>query len=153
MSDRSLVRQGGVLQAVPVHYLAFGHSSEWQCNPRGQLDRLLPGVSSVSIMALLVALYLGCREIYLLGTDHTSFNLSTGQYAYNHFYTGQARNSLGEQPPPADLESEFASNAALWRQYKLVREIAREMNVSIQNASAGGLLDVFPRIDLKELLS
>ena len=45
-----------------------------------------------------------------------------GRYAYTHFYTGARANALGEQAPPADLETEFTAYVRLWHQYKLLRD-------------------------------
>jgi hypothetical protein len=115
------------------------------------LDARLPSPQSVSIFALMVALQLGFGEIYLLGVDHTSLNFQNGQYTYHHFYTGQQPNSLGEMPPPPDLETEFSSYVTLWRQYKALREVANARGVKIFNATRGGLLDVFPRVEFESL--
>jgi len=104
-------------------------------------------------MALMVALYIGCSEIYLLGTDHTTFKLDTGEYDYRHFYDGEAKNELGEEGGPSDLENDFRCSAELWRQYKVLRAYARIKDIAIFNATGGGILDLFPRVDYKSLFA
>ena len=151
LTDRHLVQTGDLFQSTLVHYLSFGRSWAKHRAPNISLDARLPSPQSVSIFALMVALELGFSEIYLLGVDHTSLNFQNGQYAYNHFYTGQQRNSLGEMPPPPDLETEFSSYVTLWRQYKALREVAAARSVKIFNATRGGLLDVFPRVEFESL--
>jgi hypothetical protein len=147
LGERRLVAGHALLPKTTVHYLAL--AGPWR-DPLA-LDRVLPRPQSVSIMALLVALELGFSEIYLLGTDHTSINFQNGGYAYHHFYSGQRGNALGAQPAPPDLELEFTAYATLWRQYKAVRAAAERRGVQIFNATNGGVLDLFPRVDLPGL--
>lgn len=151
LSDRHLVRTGQLFRTNPIHYLVLGRAWGKSRPPAIALDAMLPSAQSVSILALMVALQLGFAEIYLLGADHTSLNFQNGQYGYQHFYTGNRTNALGEMPPPPDLETEFASYATLWRQYKALRAIATARGVRIFNATRGGLLDVFPRIEFEAL--
>ncbi len=152
LSDRHLVQQGNLFASTPIHYLSLGRSWGQSRPPDVALDTRLPGAQSVSILALMIALQLGFAEIYLLGVDHTSLNFQNGQYGYQHFYTGRRGNALGEMPPPPDLEPEFASYVNLWRQYKALRTIAAARGVRIFNATRGGMLDVFPRVELESLL-
>lgn len=151
--EQALVESSGLLGKSTIHYLTFG--TAWpEAAPRDlPLDDLLPSPQSVSIMALLVALDLGFSEICLVGADHTSVDFQNGQYSYSHFYTGQRGNALGELAAPRDLEPEFASYLALWRQYKIIRSIADQRGIRILNATRGGMLDLFPRVELDSLLT
>lgn len=151
--ERPLVESNGLLEKTTIHYLAL--DTAWpEAAPRDlPLDDLLPSPQSISIMALLVALDLGFSEICLVGTDHTSVDFQSGQYNYSHFYTGQRGNALGELDAPRDLEPEFASYLALWRQYKIIRSIADRRGIRILNATRGGMLDLFPRIELESLFT
>jgi hypothetical protein len=151
LTDRRLVQAGALFGETKVHYVSLG--APWREKPGESIDLAaqLPAAQSVSIFALMVALYLGFGEIYLLGTDHTSFNPQSGKYGYSHFYTGDRKNELGEMPPPADMEVEFASYVTLWRQYKALRAVAEQRGARIVNATRGGLLDVFPRVEFEGL--
>lgn len=151
LSDKHLVDTNRLFPRQDVRFLSFSGIWKGRLNPDFDLTLPLPSPQSVSIMALMVALYLGCQEIYLLGTDHTSFNLDTGQYDYRHFYDGPTANALGREPPPQNLEAEFTSYATLWQQYKVLQRLAGEKGVPIFNATRGGLLDVFPRIEYESL--
>lgn len=150
-TDRRLIEINRLFCNQKINYLRFGDSWEKPTNRSFDLMCPLPNCQSVCITALMIALYIGCSDIYLLGTDHTTFNLDTGQYDYGHFYDGEAKNELGEQAAPDDLETEFRATAELWRQYKLLREYARTKNSAIYNATGRGILDLFPRVDYKKL--
>ncbi|WP_292522447.1 hypothetical protein [Methanoculleus sp.] len=134
-----------------VYYLKFG--GLWGRNTPRSIDisRMIPGPQSVSIMALYVALYLGFKEIYLLGCDHDwllHVNKSVHFYPENnHAMVKSGYNEWFQ----GDLEGQFQDYVTLWRQYKCIREIASENDVQIFNATDGGLLDVFPRIEYESL--
>ena len=102
-------------------------------------------------MALMLAIYIGCSDIYLLGTDHTVFKLDTGQYDYGHFYDGESENIVGEEEAPDDIENQLRALADLWQQYKCLRTLARTKNGAISNATGAGILDLFPHVDYKTL--
>src|SRR5262249_50292612 len=150
-SDKKLIQSRKLLSGNDVRYLNFCANWNDGSNPDFDLTRPLPAPQSVSIMALMSALYLGFHEIILIGTDHTFFNPSDGRYDYQHFYDDPQANALGMEQPKEDLETEFSCHATLWHQYKEMRALARKKGVSIYNASVGGILDVFPRVRLEEL--
>lgn len=114
------------------------------------LTRSVMRVQSVSIMALEIALYMGFKEIYLLGTEHDS--LLTGKYT--HFYdyhesvAAKEVKCIDEQ---GNIENAFDEELAaiynLWNQYKILRKIAEKKGIKIYNATPGGVLDLFERKD------
>jgi hypothetical protein len=114
----------------------------------------IPGVQSVSILCLMVAMYLGCRRIYLLGVDHDHFR--TGEYRYFYEPTVLRGKDANVQPDGKVVTSrhdEFQALAALWRQYRVMREIGERNGVEIFNATAGGELDEFPRVRFEGLFA
>jgi hypothetical protein len=147
-SDSQLIELNSLFNNQKIYYLQFGDSWHKPANQSLELTYELPACQSVSIMALMVAIYIGCSDIYLLGTDHTVFKFDTGQYDYGHFYD---KNDLGEQEVPDDMENEFRAMADLWRQYKYLRTLARTEHCMIYNATGGGFLDLFQRVDYKTL--
>jgi hypothetical protein len=151
ITDRRLIEGNGLLPSQTIRYLDFSGDWNKNANTGFDLSRPLPFAQSVSIIALMVALYLGFKQIYLLGTDHTFLNADNGKYDYHHFYADPKANALGQEPPAEDLENLFACQATLWQQYKALRSFARSQGVSIFNASAGGILDLFPRVRLDDV--
>ena len=102
-------------------------------------------------MALLVAIYMGFRDIYLLGCDH-SWILHLNES--RHFYD-EDQDVLNQQGYSEWFGEDFASYCqdyiSLWQQYKIIRRIAAIQSISLYNATAGGLLDVFTRVDYESL--
>jgi len=120
------------------------------------LTRRLAGPQSVTIMALYLALWVGLKKIYLIGCDH-DWILHAGES--RHFYdeSKHALNREGytewhEAAECTKLQLEFACNARLWKQYQAIRRLALSMGCEIYNMTEGGLLDVFPRVNLKSVV-
>jgi hypothetical protein len=153
-TDRPLITKNNLLRNQKVRYLHFKDRWENPMNQDFNLDDIVPGCQSVSVMALMAALYLGCSEIFLIGIDHTFLDQNSGKYDYKHFYeAGKGINALGEDSEPADLESQFWCNGNLWKQYKILRKLADDKKIKIYNASPGGILDLFPRVKFETLFS
>lgn len=96
-----------------------------------------------------VALYMGFSEIYILGMDNSS---TTGG---NHFAGYKEDASL-----TANLEKRIKENnwnADHWKnqtEYEMNKfiEYAEENNIKIYNATRGGMLEVFPRVNIDDCI-
>lgn len=149
--DRQRNHYDGKFMDRRVHYLKFGGSLESLLTYGVDLTRSLPGPQSVTIMALMVALYMGFETIYLLGCDH---DWILHMYSSAHFYEedSHALNRYGyNEWFGADLESYCQDYVRLWQQYKILKEVGRIQGIQIHNATEGGLLDVFPRVRFEQL--
>lgn len=111
------------------------------------ISRPAPRVESVPVMAVMIAMYMGFRDIVLLGVDHDSWR--TNQYDYAFGLSVQKGKDISVKDgntivtPHYDT---FQSLARLWRQYRQLSLIARSQEVTITNASGAGELDEFPRV-------
>lgn len=153
-TEAGLVRQHGLFPKRRVHYLALRNSFD-ELDDRRIIDLTepVPRVESVPVMTLMVALYMGFREIVLLGIDHDHFK--TGRYVYAFDPQVQKGKDFsvkdnGEVLTPR--HDEFQSLARLWRQYRVLSEIAQHHGISILNASSSSELDEFPRARLDDVL-
>jgi hypothetical protein len=152
-NERELVESEGLFAGRKVHYVVLW--DRFEDRPPGALPDLagdMPGVQSVPILCLLIALYMGCSPIYLLGTDHDHFR--TGQYQYFFQPTvldGKDLSADAQGRLRGGWAGELAGLAALWQQYERVDGIAHAHGSRILNATAGGELDVFPRAELTSL--
>jgi len=118
------------------------------------IDRGMAQVASVPIMTIALALYMGFRRIYLLGTDHAA--LFTGEY---HYFFDRSRTVLKDTYAHQDgkrnydLMLDLTVNLHLWRQYAALRAIAEARGAEIVNLAKGSYLDVFPRASLAEIVA
>lgn len=94
-----------------------------------------------------LASYMGCSEIVLVGCDHNYLN-ELGR-TNNHFYADKDGN-----PRDAKHLEEFTSEKwffeyySRWRDYRLMMTYLSSKGRTLVNATAGGMLDVFPRREL-----
>lgn len=154
-TEEQLVREHDLFPGRRIHYLCLHDSFE-----RHSQDSLIditgtiPGVQSVPIMCLMVAMYMGCREIYLLGTEHDQFK--TGRYGYFYKPTVLNGKDIGVASDGKVIDSNyevFTAMLELWRQYRYLKQIAHQNEISIYNATHGGELDEFPRVQLEQIIS
>lgn len=150
--DKPWIEREGLFGDRTVHYLHFDGGWDRVGGSGVDLTRSVPGVQSVSVMALEVALFMGFGKIVLLGCDH-DWLLHHGTSA--HFYR-EDEHAIAARPgysewSGADVESECSSYVRLWQQYKALLALARSRSVEIVNATPGGMLDVFPRASFESI--
>jgi len=116
------------------------------------LTTIVQGFAGVSAFSLSQAIYMGCSPIYLLGFDH---DYLANRGIDRHFYSGgtlighPATNIPLSDRVPYDVE--MKANLRLWRNYRVLNTIAESKDIKIFNATKGGYLDIFPRVDYESL--
>jgi hypothetical protein len=149
-AERELVAEHRLFLGRTVHYLNMRGDPCEAASVDLTGEVLSP--QSVSIMASMLALYMGCKEIYLLGTDHDQF--LTGKYTYFYDKSPVSGKDYTVRPDGAvssNRHDELQALARLWRQYRWLRLVAEQMGATIYNASRGGALDEFDRIDFANM--
>ena len=94
---------------------------------------------SVTQLSILLAMYMGYKDIYLLGVD----NNYIGEKTHFQYTEGESKISKNH-----GYRIQNANDSA----YKVIKALADERGVNIYNATRGGRLDVFPRVNLDELM-
>lgn len=116
-------------------------------------EKTLYDGSTVTYMSMQLATYMGFSEIYLLGMDHSFPYIWTkdGELKVNdlsiasHFYDG-AQNNIGENAWKCRSHNVETTDA-----YMTAYENCQKIGCKIYNASRGGALEVFPRVDFDSL--
>src|SRR5699024_2762355 len=97
---------------------------------------------SVTHTALQLAIYMGFKIIYLVGADcnysKDNKSISSESYPDKRMYDPK---KVGIPP---DIEYTFSA-------YKVARKYAEKHGVKIYNATRGGMLEVFERVNLDSL--
>ncbi len=152
LADSGRNDRDGRFRGRHVHYLKCGGAWDDLLAHGVDLTRTVPGPASVPVMALMVAICMGFKNVYLLGCDHDwilHFNES------RHFYE-ESESALNradyDEWSGTDLESQCRDYVVLWQQYKHLMRLALDRDAHIYNATRGGLLDVFPRVSLETVL-
>jgi hypothetical protein len=116
------------------------------------LTRRLPYAEVVAQLAIMVAIYMGCSPIYLMGQDCDWLSRQV-ERDYN-FYDGPTVNGhplVSEAARPYDLE--LRDLLSIWQTYRKLHSIAEKKGIKILNATEGGLLDVFERVSYQALFN
>jgi N-acetylneuraminate synthase len=153
LKDHERNLRAGWFEGRSTHFLNFGGTEE-QLEAHGvDLTRVLPPPQSATVMALYAALYLGFKEIYLLGCDHDwILHLNASRHFYEETQHALNRDGYNEWSAPG-LDTYFKDYLRLWKQYQALRKVAEQRGVRVINATAGGLLDVFPRARFETLFA
>lgn len=121
---------------VFLHHANQEISEDMPSKFSGDFSRNCYTNSTVTNSCLQLAAYMGFKEIYLLGVD---FSYGSSKYeTYKHFYKEDNKNSLGFRD-------------AVYMGYLGAKKYADEHGIKICNATRGGKLEVFERVDFDEL--
>lgn len=108
----------------------------------------MPGIWSVSESALQSALYLGFKENYILGFDHTWYD-----DIWNHFTDNYMKdfdkNKLDDCKVWVDSEHEMIRHAKIFNKYKKL--YALKQNIYNANANQDSYVDTFPKVKFESL--
>ena len=152
-TEEPLVREEGLFPGRDVRYVHLkGIFSDLPPGTIPDLTNTIPGVQSVPILALMLAMYMGGDKLYLLGTDHDHFRSGEYKYFYEPTVLRGKDISVDERGKlRGGWFAELSGLANLWSQYRSLKEIARANGIEIFNATCGGELDEFPRVELDSL--
>ncbi len=114
-----------------------------------KLDKI-PSISNVSEVALSVALYLGFKEINIIGFDLTWYE---GVYKYyddkkvNQFF-GKTQYDVKKEHN-FDSESEMRAHAEVFKKFKALYQM--KQNIFNANADENSYVDTFPKVKYEDL--
>lgn len=105
--------------------------------------------ASVTYDIFQLAVYMGFKEIYLLGIDY-SYAVSVNKCGEIQFNSNQARDHFtNEYMKPTFL----AETDTIIASYMKARQICEERGIKVYNATRGGKLEVFERTDFDRLFA
>lgn len=103
---------------------------------------------TVTYIAIQFAIFMGCKEIYLIGCDHNySMVFTNGKLVCN--------NDVKNYPDDMKVGKDELGTAYLdvsTRAYAVAREYCEAHGILIANATRGGKLEVFERVALEDVL-
>ncbi|AHJ28659.1 hypothetical protein NSP_23280 [Nodularia spumigena CCY9414] len=139
---------------LPKSRYYFDWNLNWSCLNRAKLayDRpICPPQNSV-IFAIQVALCMKFKNIYLVGIDH-DFIISALTNAPEHHFYNQEESKLGNvSVKVSNIANSLAAHSLIWNQHIQLNQYAQKLGISIFNATQGGILDVYPRVSLEDLI-
>ena len=107
-------------------------------------------IRSALYACIQLALFMGFKEIYLVGVDHDYLAELNEDGSSTHFY--QVAEGLNDADFYKDKEKLFFGFYKRWGHYRLMRTYAEKRGQRIFNASEKSYLDVFQRMKLEDVL-
>lgn len=152
LPDRQQIVDEGRFDNRKMHYV-HARASELDLRRRGvDLTCRTLAHGGVLVMALQVLLYMGFKQIYLLGFDQDQvLNYKTTRHFYGDEESALSRTGYSEWFYE-DFGRICMAYVVIWDQLRLIRHVAQKRGIEIVNATAGGLLDLFPRAVYEELV-
>ena len=152
--DRAFIVKNSLLKNHKVYYLAFQKLLHDISNFGIDMTKFLYSAQGIPIMAIQLSLYMGYKEIYLVGLDHC-YDKKTGA---SHFYENGKSivdvTALKKAEILVDgnyVEESYRSFVFLLDQHKIINNYAKNIGFKIFNATDGGVLEVYPRIKFNSL--
>lgn len=148
----SLVQEHQLFAGRPTHFVCMGKNHFRSNTGIPDLSGLIPRVQTVPIMVLMIALYMGFREIYLLGVDHDWFVKKEYRYFFEQGVAAKDSTLSRDGILLTTLWDELPAVGRVWGQYRAIKRIAQAHGVKIYNATQGGMLDEFERARLEDVV-
>ena len=126
-----------------LYFYLSGISETFEVLLDANLSRPSLEYKSTSQMAIMIAMHMGYKEIYLLGLDH-DYLVNRGYAA--HFYNEDRENLAIAKADHSDISylNMIISMKNLFEIYEAIKKIAIKKHVKIINLSKPSYLDVFP---------
>jgi len=118
-------------------------------------SRWVSGVTTVVIAALQLAVHLGFNPIYLIGCD-TSYSIAATVRTERNI----AKLVSTQDDDPSHFDPRYFGLGSKWSKpdvdgmffhHRQARRVCESLGVSVYNATVGGKLEVFPRVDYRDL--
>ncbi len=157
-------RRENFIKLFPNHKFKFIYNYKTftpQQNNVSQLHSITPGFQNVIVYAINTAIYMGFKEIYLIGVDMTGFlehfeyNKVNNQWGHSYTKTEEEIAFILETLKNNNYDNEFylKTYGKTLEHLKLIFSTATRNNVKLFNASDHGAIDFIPRVDYNQLFT
>lgn len=151
ITDKHIVDKYKVLKKQNVYYY-FVRRKPLDEKDEIDFSKQLPSIQTSVQIGMYLGIYLGVKKIYLMGCDHDwILHLQETRHFYDEKKSVLSENHYNEWVEK-DLGTECEAYGRLWNIYRRIRRYASTHDILITNATAGGLLDLFPRKKMEDIL-
>lgn len=142
---------------IPIHdaiYFPFIQAERTPCWFNEDVTRGVHFWGTITAKLINFAVYMGFTKIYLLGVDHSwpTVKDRNGNIRYDtsvpaHFSEKYYDSEADYKKAVADVENAIQSYVYMTQGFRAIKYHCDRMGVEIFNATRGGKLEVFPRVD------
>jgi len=155
---KDMIEQFNLSKDMDIHYFEQG----WhKLVPEKYVDitRFTPAFSTVVHYAICIAVYMGFKEIYLLGCDCTSIITIANTYLhkaedslYGYNISENEKKRMERVQAQTTFRDELRSTLRLFDDYERIQRYCAINEIKIYNATENSLLDSLPKVHLNEVL-
>ena len=113
------------------------------------VTKCIPCRGSVITTCTQLAIYMGYTEIYLIGVDHSFSRMK--DKAGNLIVDEKIKDHFGDQKNADENTKGIFNIDTATQSFMDMKEFCDKLNVKVYNATRGGKLEVFPRVDFDDL--
>lgn len=131
---------------LKINYFKHDYRFNESYNKKFDFTKILPVFYTVVHYAIALAIYMGCKEIYLLGCDctgiisHVQMKCDMGLKGYAYDMNEEDKKRLQEMHSNDDNENLFYGQAQIFRGYKILNEYCKKRDIKLVNCSKNGIL-------------
>jgi len=151
--SKKIIEEKNLLPIDKVFFISFRNDLCTKVPTKIDLTGYLPAVINVAELAIMTAIYMGCTPIYLVGFDHDWLSHRSKD---RHFYTEKTVDNHKKASGTFKNISYMVTIKAvlkLWQGYENLSRYSSKKGINILNASKGGFLDVFERVNYESIFS
>jgi len=136
-----------------TNYIAFRDDLCRKTLTSIDITNYIPGVINVTELAMMIAIYMGCTPIYLIGFDHDWLShRSKDRHFYKEETVSNHKKATGTFKNISYIVT-IKDVLKLWQGYENLSKYSNKKGINILNASKGGFLDVFERVKYESIFS
>ena len=160
LSARKMVEEFKLNELLNIRYFQEGLIFNEEFNEEFDFTKLIPGYPTVVFYAISLAIYMGFKEIYLLGCDCTGFittaqsllKTNDNELLYGYKISENEKKRLQQSNSTYSIGDELLWHSYLFKDYEIFYRYCEKRNIKLVNCTAGGLLNLIPRMVLNEIL-
>ena len=154
---RHMVEKFGLDKILEVRYFAQVNFQRERFLDRHGIDltKATCNYPTVVHMAIELAIYMGFKQIYLIGTDCTGFltiaqskmKAEADSYKYGYTVTENEKKRMERANNKFSISKELLYYSQMFTCYEILDSYANKIGVKLYNATPGGLLDSIERVE------
>lgn len=159
ISAYDMIKKYNLDDDLDVYYFSEMGFRNIDCGINFDFCKSVPSFSTVVQYLIVLAVYMGFKDIYLLGCDCTGI-INTVQsrmqsacemeYAYN--ISEHERKRMEKSNSMYPIQDELRWYATIFDDYELLRKYCKSKNVNLFNATDGSLISCLPKVKLSDIL-
>ncbi len=151
-AQETLIKKNNLFPDRKINYIYSGICSDKNRKEIIDISKKIPGIITVPILCIMIAMYMGFKEIYLIGADNDCWKTEEYKYFYEPtVLKGKIECTHADGKLNMPLYELFTGHGKVLKQYSIVHNITRANNISIFNATEGGALEEFERVKFESL--